>query len=55
MNQVVFDLDDTTAALVEVMAKAEGITVEAMAKEAIAEMIKKFTDGCITTLLCKAS
>lgn len=55
MNQVVFDLDDATAALVETMAKAEGITVEQLSKEAIAESLKKFTDGCITTLLRKTS
>ena len=54
MNRVEFEVDEKVALLVETMAKAEGVDVATISKEALGQYLKKFTEGCITTLLRKA-
>lgn len=49
MKRVEFELDDATSALVEAMAKSEGVQVEQISREALTAHLKKFTSRCITT------
>ena len=55
MKRVEFELDDVTSALVEAMAKSEGVQVEQISREALAEYLKNFTSRCITTLVGKTA
>ena len=54
MNRVEFEVDDNVALLIETMAKSEGVDIATISKEALGQYLKKFTEGCITTLLRKA-
>ena len=49
MNRVVFNLDASTVALVETMAKTEGVAISQISREALVTYLKKFKEGCITT------
>lgn len=52
---MVIDIDNDTEFLIRAMAQDEGVSAEKISREALANYLKKFTRGCITTRLCVAA
>lgn len=50
MNQISIEVDDDTEKLLERLADEAGMSKSDFSRNALLDYVKKFPDGCITTL-----